>query len=112
MKLVAKLTAALVAGTFAVLIPNGYLRVRREVAVLWADRVRDHALLGRSLGAAESPMKTGATRKTKIRRGACEREIVQRWSRELDRPVRSLALSVSHERTEDDSGPHGLQRAR
>jgi two-component system NtrC family sensor kinase len=56
MKLVPKLTAAIVAGTFAVLLPNGYLRVRREVAVLRSDRVRDHALLGRSLGAAVSAL--------------------------------------------------------
>jgi hypothetical protein len=45
MKLVPKLAAALIAGTFAVLVPNGYLRVQREVAVLRSDRVRDHALL-------------------------------------------------------------------
>jgi two-component system NtrC family sensor kinase len=56
MKLVPKLTVALVAGTFAVLVPNGYLRVQREVAVLRSDRVRDHALLGRSLGAAVSAL--------------------------------------------------------
>ena len=56
MKLVPKLAAALIAGTFAVLVPNGYLRVQREVAVLRSDRVRDHALLGRSLGAAVSAL--------------------------------------------------------
>ncbi len=52
MKLVPKLTAAFVAATFAVLVVDGYVRVQREVAVLRADRERDHALLGRSLGAA------------------------------------------------------------
>ena len=56
MKLVPKLTAALISGTFAVLVANGYVRVEREVAVLRADRVRDHALLGRSLGAAVSAL--------------------------------------------------------
>ncbi len=56
MKLVPKLTAALIAGTFAVLVANGYLRVQREVAVLHADRVHDQALLGRSLGAAVSAL--------------------------------------------------------
>jgi len=52
MKLVPKLTAALVAGTFVVLAASGYVTVRREVSVLEADRVRDHALFGRTLGAA------------------------------------------------------------
>lgn len=52
MKLVPKLTLALVAGTLAVLVANGFLRVEREAAVVHADRVRDHALLGRALGAA------------------------------------------------------------
>ncbi len=51
MRLVPKLTAAIVVGTCVVLAANGYLRVRREVTVLQEDRVRDHALLGRSLGA-------------------------------------------------------------
>ncbi len=52
MKLVQKLTAALVVGTCIILAANGYLRVRREVAALHADRVRDHALIGHSLAAA------------------------------------------------------------
>ncbi len=52
MRLVPKLTIALVAGTLIVLAANGCLRVRREVAVLQTDRVRDHALVGRALGAA------------------------------------------------------------
>lgn len=52
MKLVPKLTAALVAGTCVILAANGWLRVRREVAALDADRVRDHALIGHSLAAA------------------------------------------------------------
>jgi signal transduction histidine kinase len=52
MKLVQKLTAALVAGTCVVLATNGYLRVRRETATLDEDRVRDHDLIGHSLAAA------------------------------------------------------------
>ena len=52
MKLVPKLTAALIAGTMLVLASNGFLRVRREIALLHADRVHDHALVGRALGAA------------------------------------------------------------
>jgi signal transduction histidine kinase len=52
MNLVPKLAASLVSGTFLVLAANAYLRVDREVGVLQTDRVRDHALLGRSLGSA------------------------------------------------------------
>ena len=52
MKLVPKLTAALIVGTVLVLASNGYFRVRREVALLHADRVHNHALVGRALGAA------------------------------------------------------------
>ncbi len=52
MKLVQKLTLALVLGTCMILAANGYLRVRREVAALQADRVSDHALIGHSLAAA------------------------------------------------------------
>ncbi len=51
MRLVPKLTSAMIVGTCVVLAANGYLRVRREVTVLQGDRVREHALLGRSLGA-------------------------------------------------------------
>jgi two-component system NtrC family sensor kinase len=51
-KIIAKLTLALVGGTCVVLAVNGYLRVERERAFYEADRVRDHELIGRSLGAA------------------------------------------------------------
>jgi two-component system NtrC family sensor kinase len=52
MKLVQKLAAALVFGTFLILAANGYLRVEREVAVLRADRERDLDVMGRALAAA------------------------------------------------------------
>lgn len=52
MKLVPKLTAALVVGMFCVLAANGFLRVHRETELLRADRVHNHALVGRALGAA------------------------------------------------------------
>ncbi len=52
MKLVNKLTVALIVGTSAVLAVNGYLRVRREVALFESDRIRDHKLVGLALGAA------------------------------------------------------------
>lgn len=52
MKLVPKLTIALVLVTCAVLAVNGYFRVRREVAFFEADRSREHEMIGRSLGAA------------------------------------------------------------
>jgi signal transduction histidine kinase len=52
MKIVPKLTLALVAGTCAVLAVNGYFRVRREVRIFEADRRHDHEMIGRSLGAS------------------------------------------------------------
>src|SRR5579859_7083405 len=52
MKLVQKLSIALVAGTTAILAVNGVLRVRREVALFESDRVRDHRLIGSAVGAA------------------------------------------------------------
>ncbi len=52
MKIVPKLTLSLVAGTCVILAVNGYLRVRREVTLFEADRLRDHEMIGRSLAAA------------------------------------------------------------
>src|SRR6188508_3437399 len=52
MKLVLKLTLALVVAMCAVLAVNGYFRVKREVGYAEADRVRDHEMVGRALGAA------------------------------------------------------------
>ena len=52
MKIIPKLTAALVAGTCVILGVNGGLRVRRERRFFEADRIRDHEMLGRSLEAA------------------------------------------------------------
>jgi signal transduction histidine kinase len=52
MKLVQKLTLALILGISVVLAINGTLRVRREVALFRSDRVRDHQLVGLALGAA------------------------------------------------------------
>jgi two-component system NtrC family sensor kinase len=54
MKIVPKLTLSLVAGTCLILGANGYLRVRREVTLFEADRLRDHEMIGRSLSAAAS----------------------------------------------------------
>lgn len=52
MKIIPKLTLALVAGTCILLGANGYLRVQRERGYFEADRSRDHAMIGRSLEAA------------------------------------------------------------
>jgi signal transduction histidine kinase len=52
MKVVPKLTTALVAGTCAILAVNGWLRVRRERSFFEADRIRAHAVVGRALEAA------------------------------------------------------------
>jgi signal transduction histidine kinase len=52
MKIIPKLTAALVAGTCIILGVNGGLRVRRERRFFESDRIRDHEVVGRSLEAA------------------------------------------------------------
>lgn len=52
MKIIPKLTAALVAGMCAILGVNGLLRVRRERRFFEADRIRDHEMVGRSLEVA------------------------------------------------------------
>ncbi len=52
MKVVLKLTLALIAGTLIILAGNGYFRLRREVALFRSERVRDHKLVGAVLGAA------------------------------------------------------------
>ncbi len=54
MKIVPKLTLALVGGTCAILALNGALRVSRERRYFEAERLRDHELIGRSVGAAVS----------------------------------------------------------
>lgn len=52
MKIIPKLTLALVGGTCVILAVNGYLRVQRERTYFEADRIRDHEMIGRSLGSA------------------------------------------------------------
>jgi two-component system, NtrC family, sensor kinase len=52
MKVVPKLTLALVITTCIILGGNGYFRVRREVRFFEAERLREHEMIGRSLGAA------------------------------------------------------------
>jgi signal transduction histidine kinase len=52
MKIIPKLTAALVAGTCVILGANGWLRVQRERRFFETDRVLGHEMLGRSLEAA------------------------------------------------------------
>src|SRR6202044_574148 len=56
MKVVQKLTLAMILGMLFVLGGNGYFRVRREVALFRSDRVRDHKLVGLALGAAVAAM--------------------------------------------------------
>ena len=51
MKIIPKLTLALVGGTCVILAVNGYLRVRRERAYFEEDRFRDQAMIGRSVAA-------------------------------------------------------------
>jgi two-component system, NtrC family, sensor kinase len=52
MKVVPKLTLALILCTSTVLVVNGWFRVRREVAVYEEDRIKDHRLMGRALAEA------------------------------------------------------------
>jgi two-component system, NtrC family, sensor kinase len=52
MRLVPKLTLALMIATCIILAGNGYFRVRREVAFFEADRLHAHEMIGRSLAAA------------------------------------------------------------
>lgn len=52
MRLVNKLSLAFMIGTTAILASNGYFRVKREVGLFQADRVHDHELIGRALGAS------------------------------------------------------------
>ena len=52
MRLVQKLSLAFLLGTTVILTANGFLRVRREVALFQADRLRDHVLIGRTLVAS------------------------------------------------------------
>jgi signal transduction histidine kinase len=52
MRVVPKLTLAFILCTSAILGLNGFLRVRREVAVYEADRTADHRLMGLALGEA------------------------------------------------------------
>ncbi len=52
MKLVQKLTVALILGISVVLAANGYFRVRREVGLFHSERARDHKLVGLALSAA------------------------------------------------------------
>jgi signal transduction histidine kinase len=52
MRIVTKLTLGLIAGMSVILGANGVLRVRREVALLHAERAHDHELVARPLGDA------------------------------------------------------------
>ncbi len=52
MKLVPKLSVAFIGGVSVILAVNGYLRVRREVALFESDRIRDDVQIGKTLAAA------------------------------------------------------------
>jgi signal transduction histidine kinase len=52
MKLVPKLSLAFIGGVSIILAVNGYLRVRREVALFESDRIRDNVQIGKTLAAA------------------------------------------------------------
>lgn len=52
MKLVPKLSIAFMAGVSLILAANGYLRVRREIALFESDHIRDDIQIGKTLAAA------------------------------------------------------------
>ncbi|MGH7435024.1 MAG: hypothetical protein ACRENE_05055, partial [Polyangiaceae bacterium] len=52
MRLVPKLSLVFLLCSTVILGVNGWLRVCREVGVLEADRIHDHDLIGRALGAS------------------------------------------------------------
>jgi signal transduction histidine kinase len=52
MRLVPKLSLVFLVCSTVILGANGWLRVRREVGLLEADRIHDHDLIGRALGAS------------------------------------------------------------
>jgi signal transduction histidine kinase len=52
MNLVPKLSLTFIAGVSVVLAVNGYLRVRREVALFESDRIHDDVQVGKTLAAA------------------------------------------------------------
>ncbi len=54
MNIVPKLSLAFIAGVSVILAVNGYLRVKREVALFESDRVRDDVLIGETLVPAVS----------------------------------------------------------
>lgn len=121
MKLVPKLTAALVAGTVLVLTANGYFRVRRETAQLRADRIQNHALVGRALGAAVSAVwrTDGRTDALRVIQGANEHEGIARirWidaatasSEAHADPAKLSALPVGETLTQIAPTPAGDER--
>jgi len=101
MRIVTKLTIGLVAGMSLILAANGMLRVRREVAILHADRANDQDLLGRSLGdAVASVWRTEGPDAARAVITATEQRsgrIHLRWVAEasaLSEPLRALSHSA------------------
>jgi two-component system, NtrC family, sensor kinase len=89
MRVVLKLTLALIAGTLIILAGNGYFRVRREVDLFRSERVRDHRLVGTALGAAIAAMwrTNGETEARAMLEQASAREdkLTIRWLDAADR---------------------------
>ena len=101
MKLVQKLAAALVLGTCAILVGNGYLRVEREIAVLREDRQRDLRAVGRALAAAAAAVwKSEGSERAVAMLAATSREgdgVRVRWVKESAPPsdgVRVLYVPI------------------
>ncbi len=91
MNLVPKLSLTFIAGVSVVLAINGYLRVRREVALFESDRIRDGAQVAKTLAVAVSTVwqADGSERALALvrRADAEEGRLRVRWLQD-DPPVR------------------------
>lgn len=83
MRLVHKLTLAIVIGICAVLAVHAYLRVRREISLIESDMKRDHYKMGRAFGAAvaEAWRAGDETRALELIEEAnqAEKDVLVRW---------------------------------
>ena len=119
MKVVQKLTVALILGMLLILGANGYFRVRREVGLFRSDRIRDHKVVGLALGAAVAAMwradGEGAARSMLENVNAREDKLAVRWAPPEDAPTPDveldhLAPGESITRVIHDASGRGLRR--
>jgi signal transduction histidine kinase len=89
MKLVWKVTLAMLLGICIVLAGHGYLRVRREISFIRADMTRDHSKLGQAFSEAVDHLWRAKGKEQALQliedANAARKEVVIRWV-ELDAP--------------------------